>query len=123
MTSFETFWTDKRIPKRMKRCGPAPVRAAIKKRNLDDEGLEHLLDSFAGYERHKPDYADYCMLSTYINQERDMVEWNDMDEAPASAEDQTRKLREMRVKGYQKNGYWHPGWGPEPRDNVVSMKG
>lgn len=120
--NFETFWKDERIPKRMKRCGPAPVRAAIKKRNLDAEGLEKVLASLRGYERNRPGYADYCMLSTYINQERDEVEWDEMDEAPATVAEQKDSLQRARERGYHKTGYWSPEWGPVPT-NVVRMKG
>jgi hypothetical protein len=73
---FDEFWNDPRIPKRMKRCGPGPVRKALAKRSPDE--WEAILTSLPLYERHKDDYADFCHLSTYINQERDKVEWEDI---------------------------------------------
>lgn len=94
---FEQFWNDPRIPKRMKRCGPAPVRKALQKRPKDE--WEGILASLAGYDRNRPDYADYCHLSTYINQERDKVEWDEMDETPkpfyASYEHQREESRKL----------------------------
>lgn len=104
---FETFWKDERIPKRMKRCGPAPVRKFLNQRGLNNpEGYEQILSSLPGYERTKPDYADFCMLSTYINQERDLVEWDEMDEPESAVRDMSiderreygRKLMQEKLR-------------------------
>lgn len=120
MSDFESFWRDKSIPARMKRCGPAPVRKALDARNMNNEaGYRQILDSLPGYERNKPDYADYCMLSTYINQERDLVPWDEMDERPVTVSEQKDSLQRARVKGYQSTGYWKEDWGPEPNLRVV----
>ena len=79
--SFETFWQDPRIPPRMKRCGKPKVRKALQKRGLDNpEGYEKVAASLPGYNRDKPDYHDHHMLSTFINQELDEVEWSEMNE-------------------------------------------
>ena len=64
---FDEFWADKRIPREMKRCGKPPVRKALAKVNAD---WEEILSSLPLYASGKPDYQDYCHLSTYINQER-----------------------------------------------------
>ena len=120
MTDFDTFWADARIPPRMKRCGPAPVRKFIKQRGLDSpEGHERILASLPGYERNKADYADYCMLSTYVNQERDLVDWDEMVERPLTVSEQKQSLQDARVKGFQRNGFWIDEWGDRPGLKVV----
>ncbi len=117
--NFDTFWADPRIPKRMKRCGPAPVRKALAKRHIEE--WESILASLPGYERNKDDYADYCHLSTYINQERDKVDWDDMQDRPATVAEQHQSLLEARIRGYRKCGYWNPDWGPEPQADKLRV--
>lgn len=120
MSDFEVFWLDPRIPKRMKRCGPAPVRAALAKRPDKDELEERILASLPGYECNKADYADYCMLSTYINAERDKVDWDEMQDRPNTLAEQQQAQHEARVRMYRNNGYWNEYWGPKPGLRVVS---
>ena len=137
--TFETFWADHRIPKRMKRCGPGPVRKALMRRS--EAEWESILDSLEGYQRNKEGYEDYCHLSTYINQERDKVEWDDMEELHPHADkcfDQRR--HESELHSYVTTGDWRgaenrqptieearaelhrEGWsGMEPKLNVVPL--
>lgn len=79
--NFDQFWTDPRIPREMKRCGKPPVRKALSKSKADPEDI---LRSLPLYAKGKPDYQDFCHLSTYINQERHEV-WLD----PEQQEDET----------------------------------
>jgi len=103
--TFDDFWHDPRIPKRMKRCGPAPVRKALARRHRDE--WETILQSLSGYVRHKPDYADYCHLSTYINAERDKVEWDEMDEEAPMTDRQ-------KFAALIANDVWRDSWGERP---------
>lgn len=92
---FDQFWNDPRIPKRMKRCGPGPVRKALAKRNPDE--WEGILESLPGYDRNKDDYADYCHLSTYINQERDKVEWDDIGDSSTKRDPWDRAAEQEQI--------------------------
>jgi len=92
---FDSFWTDPRIPKRMKRCGPGPVRKALSKRPQDE--WESILESLPLYEKHKDDYADYCHLSTYINQERDQVDWEDIGSSSTKRDPWDRAAEQEQI--------------------------
>ena len=81
--TFDEFRKDQRIPRIMWRCGKPNVRKALQKRGLDNpEGYERIAASCPAYDRNKPDYHDHHMLSTYINQELDEVEWEEMEDSP-----------------------------------------
>jgi hypothetical protein len=67
LMDFETFWTDPRLPREMKRCGKPPVRKALEKSTADPEDI---LKSLPFYAKGKPDWQDFCHLSTYISQDR-----------------------------------------------------
>lgn len=71
---FKTFWAT--FPRRVGKL--AALKAYKKARQL--ASAEEILQGIAQYKQSKPDYADYCFPTTFLNQGR----WLDEPEAPKS---------------------------------------
>ena len=106
--NFDTeFWPDPRIPREMKRCGKPPVRKALSKSKADPEDI---LRSLPLYAKGKPDYQDFCHLSTYINQERHEV-WLDPEQHEEAEPQPTDR---QKLTAYLVNNVWRESWGEKP---------
>ena len=103
--SFEQFWTDKRIPPEMKRCGKPPVRKALAKTGANHE---EILESLPKYAENKPDWQDFCHLSTYINNERHEVDWEETSVQAPHTPDRTK------LTVFIGKGIWKEDWPNRP---------
>ena len=111
--TFDQFRKDPRIPRSMWRCGKPRVRAALKKRGLDnEEGYEQIAASIPSYDRNKPDYHDHHMLSTFINQELDEVEWGEMGKPVEKSFEENRT--ETELYHLIKTGEWRGSENMKP---------
>jgi hypothetical protein len=73
---FDAFWAS--YPRRTGKLDA--VRAYAKARRIDS--AENILAGVERYKRNKPEYADWCHPSTFLNKGR----WMDEDDAPVVVE-------------------------------------
>lgn len=73
---FETiFWPA--LPKAMRRCGTKIPRTKFVEARERGVDLQTIMDGLEAYKKHKDSYADWCMASTWLNQERWTAEYDD----------------------------------------------